>query len=154
MHINSGSYSDFEFSVLKAHDTAPGNPDVVLFLKIAALYSNKFDDAKYIISKYEDNTVLTSSQIENFINIDFQVDNKPLYIYARAIQGLVSLKYRDYYYALNSFLEINPEVVPYLGLFTSLADLARYIVILAVIYLRRDEIKTKVRKFNNLILAL
>jgi hypothetical protein len=57
------------------------------------------------------------------------------------------LKYREYPTALNYFLEVNPENLPYLGLFTSEQDLAKYISILGVLYYKREDIKSRVKGF-------
>ncbi len=74
------------------------------------------------------------------------VNNKTAYTHARAIQGIMHVKDGDYFLALNAFLEVSPEAVPDLAIYSSYADIARYIVLLAIICFKRDEIKSKVRK--------
>ncbi len=80
------------------------------------------------------------------------VSNKTAYTHARAIQGIINLRDSDFISALNAFLEVSPEAVPDLGLYSSYADIAKYIAILSIIAFNRTEIKTKVHKsFNNLL---
>jgi hypothetical protein len=60
LFIISGSFAEFEKAVHKAYEVFPGNPDSLLFLKIASLYSGRFEEVRNIISKYEDAAVFSS----------------------------------------------------------------------------------------------
>jgi hypothetical protein len=79
-------------------------------------------------------------------------EQKSAYCNARAIHGILNLRAKDYHAALTAFTEINPDHAQDIGLYSSFADIAKYLVVLAIICYKREEIKDKVRKkFKKLI---
>lgn len=71
-------------------------------------------------------------------------DNKRAYLHGRVITGITKLRQRDLHGALNTFSDISPEALTDIGVYTSLSDIARYISILGIVCIRREEIAIRV----------
>ena len=144
MHAEAGNLKMFDECSEKAFEISKDNLSTNFYYKVSRLHQRQFEQVKKIIKDQESNDTFAS--INSLFHL-FQVgavNNKTAYTHARAIQGIMHIRDGDYLLALNAFLEVSPEAVPDLGIYSSYADIARYIVLLAVICFKRDEIKNKV----------
>lgn len=134
MHAEAGNIKAFDEAAARGFEVSNTNLNANFYYKVSCLHHGRFDEIKKIIKDVESNDTFAMGA----------VNNKTAYTHARAIQGIMNLKESEYLFALNAFLEISPEAVPDLGIYCSFGDIARYLVILAIISLTRDEIKSKI----------
>jgi len=134
LNIAAGDFKGFEQAVLKAREIHPLSNEAAYLLKVLYLHQGNYEDIKKFIKDHE--------MGENFTTMAF--DHKSAYCHARAIQGILNLRSKDYYAALNAFTEVNPDHVPDIGVYSSFADIAKYLVILGIICYTRGELKDKI----------
>lgn len=151
LNIRAGDFKGFEQAVLKAREIQPLSSEAAYLLKVLLLHNGQFEDVKKFIRDNEMGENFTSINCSkgsiNLLAMAFE--HKSAYCHARAIHGILNLRLKDYHAALSAFTEINPDHVQDIGLYSSFADIAKYLVILSIICYKREEIKEKVTNKQN-----